>query len=236
MQYDLNFATNTLAFVAVSKMKQHIFLDRNFNPNRQVFTPATRRKELQQARVIREKRKQEEHKNMSIKDLLNARLKESQQQTDSTRNQNNPQPLPDSLAVVSDTVSVAIAPDSLKNPAKTDVVNTDNYQFDEGEKKTNVVSTDNYKFEDEAVKPNQPSESFLTRYMKAREKSRITGPFPYETKFSADNLVTSLVIDQLRGLGILLEAQMNDMLESYRFNGGIMSTLDLRHGEVGTIL
>jgi hypothetical protein len=232
MQYDLNFATNTLAFVAVSKMKQHIFIDRNFNPNRQVFTPATRRKELQQARVIREKRKQEEHKNMSIKDLLNARLKESQQQTDSIRIENNQQPVPDSLTVVSDTVAVAVAPDSVSTPVKIDQVNTDNYQFDEGEKKSNVVSTDNYKFEDDAVKPNQPSESFLTRYMKAREKSRITGPFPYETKFSADNLVTSLVIDPLRGLGILLEAQMNDMLESYRFNGGIMSTLDLRHGDV----
>jgi outer membrane protein assembly factor BamA len=68
--------------------------------------------------------------------------------------------------------------------------------------------------------------------MKAREKNRIAGPFPYETKFSADNLVTSLVIDPLRGLGILVEAQMNDMLENYRFNGGIMSTLDLKNGDV----
>src|SRR5690606_40857257 len=57
----------------------------------------------------------------------------------------------------------------------------------------------------------QPSESFLSRYMKAREKSRVTGPFPYESKFSADNLVASLVIDPLRGMGVLLETQMNEI-------------------------
>jgi hypothetical protein len=228
IQYDLNFTTNTLAFVAVTKMKEHIFIDRNFNPNRQVFTPATRRKELQQARVIRERRKQEENKNMSIKDLLNARLKESQQQGDTTRKEEVVTPPVDSVAKTTIHKPNGTA-DTVRTP---NVVNTDNYQFDEGEKKANVVSTDNYKFEDETVKQNQPSESFLTRYMKAREKSRITGPFPYETKFSADNLVTSLVIDPLRGLGISLETQMNDMLESYRFNGGIMSTLDLRHGDV----
>jgi hypothetical protein len=229
IQYDLNFTTNTLAFVAVTKMKEHIFIDRNFNPNRQVFTPATRRKELQQARVIRERRKQEENKNMSIKDLLNARLKESQQQGDTARREEVVTPPVDSVAKTTIHKAPNGATDTVKTP---NVVNTDNYQFDEGEKKANVVSTDNYKFEDETVKQNQPSESFLTRYMKAREKSRITGPFPYETKFSADNLVTSLVIDPLRGLGISLETQMNDMLESYRFNGGIMSTLDLRHGDV----
>jgi hypothetical protein len=227
IEYDLNFNTNTLAFVAVNKTKQNIFIERNFNPDRQVFTPPTRRKELQQARVIRERRKQEENKNMSIKDLLNARLKESNELSDTTSIQLPVQQTTDSVKVTTDSVVTAPS-DSVKNPG---VVNTDNYQFDEGEKKANVVSTDNYKFEDDAVKQTQASESFLSRYMKAREKSRITGPFPYETKFSVDNLVTSLVIDPLRGLGILLETQMNDMLENYRFNGGIMSTLDLKHGD-----
>jgi outer membrane protein assembly factor BamA len=68
--------------------------------------------------------------------------------------------------------------------------------------------------------------------MKARDKSRVTGPFPYESKFSADNLVTSLVVDQLRGVGLLIETQMNDMLENYRFYGGIMAPIDLRGRDV----
>ena len=217
IEYDLNFANNSFSFVTTRRMKQNIFIDRDFNLNRSVFTPATRRKELQQARVVRERRKTEENKNMSIKDLLNARLKEAQPQKDTI-------PPADTLAIKSEPT------DSLK---KTDnVVNTDNYQFEEAKKKDPTVSTDNYKFEDDAAKQNQPTESFLSRYMKAREKSRITGPFPYEEKFSADNLVASMVIDPMRGLGVLLETQMNDMLENYRFHGGIMSTLDLRQGDV----
>ncbi|MEX2231652.1 MAG: translocation protein TolB [Cyclobacteriaceae bacterium] len=223
--YDANFDTNTLAYVATKNRKQNIFVNRNFNFNRQIFTPATRRKELQQARVIRERRKQEENKNMSIKDLLNARLKEAQPENDTL---NSLPVLQDTLTINVDNVE-ATPTDSTKKEGE---INTDNYQFDVPEQKAPEVRTDNYRFEDEAVKENQPSESFLSRYMKAREKSRITGPFPYESKFSADNLVASLVIDPMRGMGVLLETQMNDMLENYRFHGGIMSTLDLRQGDV----
>lgn len=213
--YDVSFASETLALVMRDRQRQNIFVERNFNTNRQVFTPATRRKELQQARTIRERRKQEENKNMSIKDLLNARLKESQAEDDTTRHPVDSTKIPhDSLHV--DSVAT-VKPDSMK--------------ADVAKKKEEVVNTDNYVFEDDAVKQNQPSESFLSRYVKARDKSRVTGPFPYESKFSADNLVTSLVVDPLRGLGIQIEAQMNDMLENYRFYGGIMAPIDLRGGD-----
>jgi len=220
--YDLNFQHNILTFVSNRRMREQIYIERDFNFNRQVFTPATRRKELQQARVVREKRKQEENKNMSIKDLLNARLKETEAQRDTLQEENLEEPVieSDTIPALPDTIAV-------------EVVNTDNYEFAETPvKKEDAVSTDNYQFEDEAEKQTQAGESFLSRYMKAREKNKITGPFPYENKFSADNLVTSLVIDPLRGLGILLETQMNDMLENYRFNGGIMTTLDLKEGDV----
>ncbi|MBA4053242.1 MAG: translocation protein TolB, partial [Marivirga sp.] len=228
---DLNFSTNTMAMVMTKNMKQNIFVDRGFNVGRQVFTPATRRKDLQQARVIRERRKQqEENKNMSIKDLLNARRKEAQPQsdtavagidttnvsTDSLIVKENVPAVMDTLALNKD--SVTIAADSI---AKTEKPQT----------KPGVVNTDNYVFEDEAVKQNQPGESFITRFMKARETSRITGPFPYESKFSSNNLVTSLVVDPLRGLGISIETQMNDMLENYRFFGGLMTSVDLRNGD-----
>lgn len=223
--YDLNFNTGTLAMVMTQNQRQQIYLDRGFNTGRQIFTPATRRKELQQARVIREKRKQEDNKNMSIKDLLNARLKEAQA-ADSTQ---TPARADSAVTAPADSVqqtppiadSTQVQSDTIPKPAATETPVA----------KKNEVNTDNYVFEDEVVKQNQPSESFLTRYMKARDKSRITGPFPYESKFSADNLVTSLVVDQLRGVGLLIETQMNDMLENYRFYGGIMAPIDLRGGD-----
>ena len=98
-------------------------------------------------------------------------------------------------------------------------------------KKEEVINTDNYVFEDEAVKKTQPGESFLTRYMKAHDRNRVQGPFPYESRFSADNLITSAVIDPLRGFGIAVERQMNDMLENYRLIAGLMTTVDLRNGD-----
>jgi Tol biopolymer transport system component len=218
-QYDYNAANNILAFVMTKNFKQNIFVETDFSHSRQMFTPATRRKELQQARVIRERRKQEETKTMSIKDLLNARLKEAQQNNqDTSATQSTRQD-----SVSADTTTAQRVDTTATKP---------NDQKQPDPKKDESINTDNYVFEDEAVKQTQPqSESFLTRFMKTRDKSRITGPHPYETKFSYNNLVTSLLIDPLRGLGISIETQMNDMLESYRFYGGVMTSIDLKNGD-----
>ncbi|TXH27450.1 MAG: translocation protein TolB, partial [Cyclobacteriaceae bacterium] len=129
--YDLNIPRSTLAMVTNSKMQDEIHVHRGFNTNRQIFTPSTRRKELQQSRIIREKRQQQESKNMSLKDLINSRLEKSQdsvKQADSLNtNQAGEQQLQDSTKA----------------------------------KSVPTVNTDNYVFEDEAVKQTQPSESFL---------------------------------------------------------------------------
>lgn len=201
-EYDLNTAYNTFAMVTHRKMEDEIHVSRSFNPSRQIFTPATRRRELQQARVIREKRKPAEQKPMSIRDLIDARMKASQE---------------DSLPPAPDSTGVAHA---AQPPA--DTVNT---------RPASIINTDNYVFEDEAVKQTQPSETFLNRYMKARERTKVMGPFPYESRFSADNLVTGVVVDPLRGFGLSFSQQMNDMLENYRFLGGIMTSINLQNGD-----
>ncbi|HTE34434.1 MAG TPA: hypothetical protein VK666_28845, partial [Chryseolinea sp.] len=225
--YDVNFVSNTMTMVMNKNMKENIFVDRTFNPNRQVFTPATRRKDLQQARVIRERRKAQadEDKSMSIKDLLNARRKEGQATIHDTTIHKSDSTVtpPISTDTLTTTKAVAIGDSTVTAPKDSTVAAQP--------AKTGEVNTDNYVFEDDAVKQSQPGESFLTRYMKAREKSRITGPFGYESKFSSNNLVTSLVVDPLRGLGISIETQMNDMLENYRFFGGLMTSVDLRNGD-----
>jgi hypothetical protein len=271
--FDLNFSTGTMAMVMTKDLKENIFVDRGFNIQRQVFTPATRRKDLQQARVIRDRRKAlEVDKSMSIKDLLNARLKAAQpdsatQQVDTVRVDETV----DSLSVTPDPKLSQTVPPSDSTVLDNSFIDTtsgdissidttardnsfidttvgtdssfieptvamqpkvDTTETEAAKPAEKVVNTDNYVFEDEVVQQqNQQSESFLTRFMKAREKSRITGPFPYESKFSSNNLVTSLVVDPLRGLGISIETQMNDMLENYRFFGGLMTSVDLRNGD-----
>lgn len=208
-EYDVNIANGMFAMVSSHKLKDEIHLSKNFNFNRQIFTPPTRRKELQQSRTIREKRQKEEtkeNKNMSIRDLLNARMKETQDTTT----------LPaDSTIVQKDSVATPVnAADTLKPKPVEPVINTDNYVF-----------------EDEAVKQTQPSESFLNRYVKARDKSKVQGPFPYESRFSSDNFGFTPVIDPLRGFGVSIDQQMNDMLENFRFMGGLMTSVDFQNGD-----
>ncbi|NJN42271.1 MAG: hypothetical protein HC811_08680 [Flammeovirgaceae bacterium] len=65
-----------------------------------------------------------------------------------------------------------------------------------------------------------------------RETNRLMGPFDYEPRFSYDNMVTDFVIDPLRGFSVRVETQMNDMLENYRFFGGLQTAFDLKSGDV----
>ncbi|UXP33254.1 translocation protein TolB [Reichenbachiella agarivorans] len=97
----------------------------------------------------------------------------------------------------------------------------------------NFIDTDNYQFEDEPEEEeiNQQRFSFLSIYEKIQKEPTVTGPLPYETSFTADNLVTSFVIDQLRGFGILVETQMTDALENHKFNGGFLAITDFRSGD-----
>ncbi|MDZ7650656.1 MAG: translocation protein TolB [Cytophagales bacterium] len=218
--FDLDFYNRSLALVTTKNLSEDIFIINNFNFQRQIFTPASRRKEIQQAKIVTEKRKKEPAKSMSIKDLINSRLKEKQ---DTSRQEQE-------ILVEKDTTEI-----------KSNVIDVENYQFEDVPKsdtlkpqaiKEKPLNTDDYVFEDEAVKAKQPSETFLTRYMKARESSRVTGPFPYAPKFSYENVVTNFVIDPLRGFSMKIETQMNDMLENYRILGGLQTAFDFKSGDV----
>jgi hypothetical protein len=232
-------------------LRENIFINRSFDFDHQVFTPPTRRKEILQAKVFIERKKKEPTKPTSLKDLINSRMKERIDTTTS-----RPQPPPAKREEVSkDTVKVA--------KKTGNEISTDDYSFDEEPKQKPIVretmpiittekpqekpqekpvvtqngkaiSTDDYVFEDDAVKQKQqPNETFLTRYAKAREISKVKGPFPYQPKFSYDNIVTNFVIDQLRGFSLRLETQMNDMLENFRINAGLQFAIsDIRNGDV----
>jgi Tol biopolymer transport system component len=239
--YDINFDNRLLATVMTQNLSENIFVQKNFDFNRQVFTPATRRKELLQAKVITERRKKEAPKPTSIKDLINARLKEKGDT--SVKKQETPvQP-----------VQNPVKKDSTQadGKKKNGEISTDDYSFDEPAPvvKTNptvttpqqptvtapkkeTVNTEDYAFEEEVTRPKN-NETFLTRYMKAKEISKVSGPFPYAAKFSYENLVTNFVIDQLRGFSLKLETQMNDQLENYRFYGGLqVAWSDFKSGDV----
>ena len=208
-QYDINQQTSTLVTVMKGQLQQNIYVQNDFDFNRQVFTPVSRRQEYLQAKSIVDRRKQEINSTMSLRDLINQRMKEAEEAAEDSISAAQQKP------IVSNQVVLQI--DTLKPKTQEPEINTDNYVF-----------------EDEVVRKRtqQQSESFLSRYVSARDRSKITGPFPYEPNFSSENMVTSFVFDPLRGLGVLLETQMNDILENYRVYGGVMATTDLRSGDI----
>lgn len=236
--YDLDFTNSTLALVMNKNLKEDIFVVRPFNIGRQVFTPATRRKEVEQAKAITEKRKQDAaERGLSIKELINLRLRESKDTLQKTE--------PKERVIPTDTIPRTFPKDS---------IDTQDYIFEDevlsdttkSEDKTvispiklepppeEVVNTQDYVFEDEAAKttPAQPTETFLNRYMKARESARVKGPFPYEPKFAYENIITNFVIDPIRNFSARIETQMSDMLGNWRFLGGIQTAFDFRNGDI----
>ncbi len=117
--------------------------------------------------------------------------------------------------------------DSQKDSAKKDPPKKENTD------ETGLIDTDNYVFDKEVVKKKKKTGSFLSNYKRISHVTKVKGPFNYEPIVSADNIVTSFVIDPIRGFGILLEAQMNDMLGNHRFDAGAMLSLnDFKSGDV----
>ncbi len=265
--FDLHPEGRVFATVMRNQLREDIFVYPQFNFDRQVFTPATRRREAQHVRNLTERRKKEVKPGVTLKQLINERLQQRRDTVvgDTVRKSSPPAPpdsrgtaRKDSLVVVKKPDSLAT--DSVKQILKPGEVNIDNYTFEDEKiqkdtlattviakndtivtpvvtenlpaKKEKDLDTDDYKFEDEVIRAQKPGETFLSRYMKARETSRINGPFNYQPKFSYENFVTDFVIDPLRGFSIRLETQMNDILENYRIYGGIQTAFDWKSGDV----
>jgi len=268
--FDIHTEDRLLAAVMTNRLNEDIFLYRNFNFDKQIFTPATRRKETQQVRNLTERRKSAVKQGITLKQLINERL---QQKRDTLK----PKPAldtarrvpPDSLRSsqqqahreLIERIKLATPTDSLPKPRidsmaldstalkkKSGEINLDNYTFEDEKpkqdtttapplvlqppKKATDLNTEDYKFEDEAIKAQQPGETFLSRYMKAKEGNRIMGPFNYQPKFSYENISTDFVVDPLRGFSMRLQTQMNDILENFRIYGGIQTAFDWKSGDV----
>ncbi|MEX2335907.1 MAG: translocation protein TolB [Fulvivirga sp.] len=207
--YDIDFGSSTLSFIVAEDGNDYIYYYPDFNHNQQIFTPLTTRQQVLQAKAFRTRRSLKKEEALTVKDIVEQRLAETRKQEQEPDNRQET--------------------DTLINGE--DAIDTDNYQFEAEEPQDDIINTDNYTFDSDLLEEKQ-EDSFLVQYRKLRKESKIAGPFPYDTRFSADNLVTSFVIDPLRGFGILLETEMNDMLENHNFTGGIMATTDLRSGDI----
>ncbi len=214
--YDLNFEHSSGAFTMSRSLRETLYYHPTVKLRDNVFTPLTPRQAQIQAKYIAQRR------------LLNeAKRRSNPVQVETTTPQPQGQETPPAAAdsIVVDSISFATELPAVA--AKEDTITKPDTS------PTGLIDTDDYVFDTEIVRKKARTESFLSNYRNVFiEDNEPEGPFPYQTRFSADNMITSWVIDPLRGFGILLETEMNDMLQNHKFYGGVMSTVNLKSGDV----
>ena len=225
--YDIDFTNNRLATIMLSDEQDYVFVNDAFDPNQSQFTPKTQRQQAIQAQLVSQRLLDRQRQASPSADSIPA--------PSSSEAPDAAQPLPDSTQRISgpgvvDTNDYSFGTaDSSGVVENEDYIDTENYAFSTpADAEEGAVSTDDYAFEQGERQPAETGNSFLSRYRKLQRESRITGPLPYETRFSADNIITSMTFDPLRKLGFHVEVQMNDMLENHRFFGGLVQFTDLR--------
>jgi hypothetical protein len=188
IDYDIHFEKDLFAAIMPVQGENQLFLDHDFNLNREIFTPTTPRKQLMQVRDFQKRKVERTTEGKSFKEIINNRLEAQQEKPDTTATE----------------------------------ISEDNEN----------INTDDYQFEEDALNEVSNSNTILERYRKRSRDVNIKGPFPYETRFSVDYLVTSFLFDPLKGFSLLLEAEMTDMMENHRFSGNLMTNPDFRSGEI----
>jgi len=103
---------------------------------------------------------------------------------------------------------------------------------------TAPLNPNNYQFEeDEDVAPARPRRNAKAITSTAATRAAaatptISGPYRYDTRFMADNLITGVAIDPLLGFGFSLQANLSDAFENQRFQASVFAQLDLRTSNI----
>ncbi len=213
--YDLIFNEDEFLFLMLDEGKQKVFLDKNVNLNNQIFTPQTARQRLKQAQFVADIYNKRE-----IERVANKIVIENEQKQDSVTRANNPEENWESRPL-----------DPEKDPEFVDPLD---YEFTEkvNENKGKYINTENFRFEEEPKEQKFKPESFFNNFERFETKKTVYGPIVYEPQFSFKSLITSFAIDPLRGFGIVLETQINDLLENHKLTAGGMVITNFRSGDI----
>ena len=235
--YDISYDRRYFSFVMAEKGRDNLYMKQNYNLDQNIFTAQTKRQQYLNAKFVAQRLKAAREKN--VLESADTKIFPDEETTTETDQEGEPPP-----AVQEDVALPSFLDqyhDKLTDTPTESLVDTRNYKFtqvappvatepEKSDDEEEILDTDNYVFDTDVVKSGKNTGSFLSSYRRLRKESDIAGPFPYETKFSADNIVTSFVIDPLIGFGLKLETQMNDQLENHKFYGGILVPTDLKSG------
>jgi Tol biopolymer transport system component len=187
--FDLDREKSKLAFTSTANEREQLYLVDNFNFNNNIFTPATTRLEIENAR-------------MAAQRLLQRKSLEAKESKEEAQ-------------------EVILPVEKPKSELQLLMESSDD-----------LIDTDNYTFNEESLEQARPRESFLEAFRRTQRETRIAGPHDYETRFSADNVVTTFVIDPLIGFGMQIKTHLTDLLEDHNFYGGVTATADFSSGRL----
>lgn len=229
--YDISYDKRYFSFVMSENGKDNLFLKENYNLDQNIFTAQTKRQQYLNAKFVAQRIRDARNKK-AIEDSMAGAVQPILDQKSEQEISETPPQKSTFLDQFNEKTEAAPA---------VDIIDTRNYVFTSrapetkpsatpDKEQTDIINTDAYVFDTDVVKSGKNTGSFLSNYRRLKKESDVAGPFPYETKFSADNVVTSFVIDPLIGFGINLQTQMNDQLENHKFYGGILIPTDLKSG------
>ncbi|TGD83353.1 PD40 domain-containing protein [Hymenobacter wooponensis] len=101
------------------------------------------------------------------------------------------------------------------------------------------VNTTDYEFDEDipasrgsAPRRSRPATVVALPQAAPTPSTGVNGPFRYDTRFSIDNVVSSLYVDPLLGFGVVGQANMADLFEDHRIQAGIFALTDLRTSNI----
>ncbi|HEX8350970.1 MAG TPA: hypothetical protein VF598_13485, partial [Hymenobacter sp.] len=100
-------------------------------------------------------------------------------------------------------------------------INTSDYQFDDDVPASQATPRRKRSATVVALPTAPPADAYA-----------VSGPFRYDTRFSIDNVVSSIYTDPLLGIGLVAQANMSDMFEDHRIQAGIFALTDLRTSSI----
>jgi len=232
--YDIGTSNNSLAFIMRNDEGERIYIDNHFSPDNNIFTAQTRRKQYLTAKYVAQRLRKNKQERQPISQKKEKEVTpQVSPETEKTKTE-QPKSLMDDYR-------------GRSFPNENDLIDTRNYVFKEQtpqaapeEKKLlakekeskDLINTDEYVFDTDVIKKQDGNNAFMNAFMQLRKQGDIEGPFPFEDKFSTQNVVTSFVIDPLIGFGIQLETQLNDLRENHKFYAGVLATVDLKSGSL----
>jgi hypothetical protein len=229
--YDISYDKRYFSFVMSENGKDNLYVKENYNLDQNIFTAQTKRQQYLNAKFVAQRLRDARNKKALTDNMAGAVKPINELTTDSETTETPPQ---------KSSFLDQYGDRAASLPAEG-LIDTRNYVFTgrtpetapvttPKKEQSDIINTDAYVFDTDVVKSGKNTGSFLSNYRRLKKESDVAGPFPYETKFSADNVVTSFVIDPLMGFGINLQTQMNDQLENHKFYGGILIPTDLKSG------